>query len=90
MKVLLQIFLQHFHIDAFITMFWQDFRTTYNVSDVIHNDELYLPYDHHLSEKIWMPNLYFVESKFGYKNDIPQPNQMVYLYPNGTIGFNFR
>ena len=58
----------------------------YNTS----TDTLYIPFGFELAEQIWKPNLYIVESKFGYDNDIPQPNVMVYIYPNGTVGFNFR
>ena len=58
----------------------------YNTTD----DAAYLPFGFELLEKIWTPNLYLVESKFGYDSDIPQPNVMVYLFQNGTVGFNFR
>ncbi|XP_066911541.1 gamma-aminobutyric acid receptor subunit beta-like [Clytia hemisphaerica] len=83
----------HFHMDFYVTLFWEDYRLAFNHTENYTNHKNnvdYLPYDVHLSEKIWTPNLYLVESKFGWKNDVPQPNVMIYLYPNGTVGFNFR
>lgn len=41
-------------------------------------------------EDIWMPDLFIRNEKFSKFHDVTVKNQMVHIYPNGTVQYSAR
>ncbi|CAD5232260.1 unnamed protein product [Bursaphelenchus xylophilus] len=76
-----------FTIDLLFSQIWHDPRLRFDhLTTCLQN----LTLGHEVVEKLWTPNVCFVNSK---KTDIhtsPSPNIFLLLYPNGTIWVNYR
>ncbi|XP_041375259.1 glycine receptor subunit alpha-2-like isoform X2 [Gigantopelta aegis] len=44
-----------------------------------------LELDSKMMEKIWTPDLFFINEKEAVMHDVTVPNRLVHLYPNGTV-----
>ena len=77
------IFLQHFALDFYLVEHWHDTRLKYDMPNM--DNDTYMPSDWKLMNEIWTPNLYFIESKFGFQHEIPEPNLMVAIKPDGNV-----
>lgn len=65
---------------------WIDERLRYNESYGIDVIEL----DTKIMERIWVPDVYFVNEKQATMHDVTVPNKMMYLYPNGLVLYSAR
>ncbi|XP_062599864.1 glycine receptor subunit alpha-2-like isoform X2 [Saccostrea cucullata] len=65
---------------------WIDPRLIYNASYGIEVIEL----DTKLMERIWVPDIYFVNEKQATMHDVTVPNKMMYLYPSGLVLYSTR
>lgn len=65
---------------------WIDERLKYNESYGIDVIEL----DTKIMERIWVPDVYFVNEKQATMHDVTVPNKMMYLYPNGLVLYSAR
>nr|XP_022301864.1 glycine receptor subunit alpha-2-like isoform X2 [Crassostrea virginica] len=65
---------------------WIDERLKYNNSHGVDVIEL----DTKIMEKIWVPDIYFVNEKQATMHDVTVPNKMMYLYPNGLVLYSAR
>lgn len=60
-------------------MGWFDRRLAHNCTYPI------LVANKFIADRIWHPDLYFVNSKFAYLQEVTTPNFMVIIYPDGLI-----
>ncbi|GMS81627.1 hypothetical protein PENTCL1PPCAC_3802, partial [Pristionchus entomophagus] len=70
---------QDFEVDTYLAMGWFDRRLAHNCSYPI------LVTSKVISDRIWQPDLYFVNSKFAYLQEVTTPNMMVIVYPDGLV-----
>ncbi|GMR59987.1 hypothetical protein PMAYCL1PPCAC_30182, partial [Pristionchus mayeri] len=68
-----------FEVDTYLAMGWFDRRLAHNCSYPI------LVTSKVISDRIWQPDLYFVNSKFAYLQEVTTPNMMVIVYPDGLV-----
>lgn len=68
-----------FEVDMYFAMSWFDKRLRHNCTHPI------LVTSKRLTELIWHPDLYFVNSKFAYLQEVTTPNLMMLVYPDGMI-----
>jgi hypothetical protein len=76
-----------FATDVWFSAIWLDRRLRF---DHLSPCQMNLSLDHRMEEKIWSPNVCFVNSK---KTDIhisPKPNILLLIFPNGTVWLNYR
>jgi hypothetical protein len=71
--------LQDFEVDMYLAMSWYDRRLRHNCTHPI------LVTQKRLTELIWHPDIYFVNSKFAYFQEVTTPNLMLLVYPDGMI-----
>jgi len=62
---------------------WIDHRLRFNFTRA--KNAKFLAYDWRVVNELWTPNLYFFQAKFGFQYDIPQPNLLVFIAPNGEV-----
>eukprot|EP00080_Pristionchus_pacificus_P013235 PDM73255.1 transmembrane ion channel [Pristionchus pacificus] len=70
---------EDFEVDTYLAMGWFDRRLAHNCSYPI------LVTSKVISDRIWQPDLYFVNSKFAYLQEVTTPNMMVIVYPDGLV-----
>ncbi|GMT11949.1 hypothetical protein PFISCL1PPCAC_3246, partial [Pristionchus fissidentatus] len=68
-----------FEVDTYLAMGWFDRRLAHNCTYPI------LVTSKVISDRIWQPDLYFVNSKFAYLQEVTTPNMMVIVYPDGLV-----
>ncbi|VDN59741.1 unnamed protein product [Dracunculus medinensis] len=68
-----------FEVDMYLAMGWFDRRLAHNCTYPI------LVANKFIADRIWHPDLYFVNSKFAYLQEVTTPNFMVIIYPDGLI-----
>ncbi|XP_064616930.1 glycine receptor subunit alpha-2-like [Liolophura sinensis] len=61
---------------------WQDLGLAYSE---IYPNVSKITLDRQYHDKIWVPDLFFPNEKGSTRHDVTTPNQMVILYPNGTV-----
>ncbi|KAK0412668.1 hypothetical protein QR680_006344 [Steinernema hermaphroditum] len=68
-----------FEVDMYLAMGWYDRRLAHNCTHPI------LITHKFIADRLWQPDLYFVNSKFAYLQEVTAPNFMVIVYPDGLI-----
>ncbi|ULT90494.1 hypothetical protein L3Y34_008672 [Caenorhabditis briggsae] len=68
-----------FEVDMYLAMGWFDRRLAHNCTHPI------LVTSKLIAERMWYPDLYFVNSKYAYLQEVTTPNLMVIVYPDGLI-----
>ncbi|EYB92420.1 hypothetical protein Y032_0194g1436 [Ancylostoma ceylanicum] len=68
-----------FEVDMYLAMGWFDRRLAHNCTHPI------LVTSKVIADRMWHPDLYFVNSKFAYLQEVTTPNLMVIVYPDGLI-----
>uniref|UniRef100_A0A914E850 Uncharacterized protein n=1 Tax=Acrobeloides nanus TaxID=290746 RepID=A0A914E850_9BILA len=68
-----------FEVDMYLAMGWYDRRLAHNCTHPI------LVTHKFIADRIWQPDLYFVNSKFAYLQEVTTPNFMMIVYPDGLI-----
>ncbi|CAI4223226.1 unnamed protein product [Auanema sp. JU1783] len=68
-----------FEVDMYLAMGWFDRRLAHNCTyPILVTNKL-------IADRMWHPDLYFVNSKFAYLQEVTTPNMMVIIYPDGLI-----
>ncbi|KAI6189662.1 Cation transporter family protein [Aphelenchoides bicaudatus] len=76
-----------FTLDVLFSQIWHDPRLRFDhLTDCFTN----LTVGHAIIDKLWLPNVAFVNSKKTEIHNSPTPNAFLLLYPNGTIWLNYR
>lgn len=71
-------------MDIYFVEFWEDFRLQHNHSaHMAFNEKKQL-------DRIWMPDIYFANSKKAEYNYVTVPNYILKLWPNGKLRFSVR
>ncbi|CAJ0591297.1 unnamed protein product [Cylicocyclus nassatus] len=68
-----------FEVDMYLAMGWFDRRLAHNCTHPI------LVTSKVIADRMWHPDLYFVNSKFAYLQEVTTPNFLVLVYPDGLI-----
>uniref|UniRef100_A0AC35UB93 Cation transporter family protein n=1 Tax=Rhabditophanes sp. KR3021 TaxID=114890 RepID=A0AC35UB93_9BILA len=68
-----------FEIDMYLALGWYDRRLAHNCSHPI------LVTHKFIADRFFTPDLYFVNSRFAYLQEVTTPNFMLYVYPDGMI-----
>ncbi|CAI5452202.1 unnamed protein product [Caenorhabditis angaria] len=68
-----------FEVDMYLAMGWFDRRLAHNCTHPI------LVTNKHIADRMWYPDLYFVNSKYAYLQEVTTPNLLVVVYPDGLI-----
>lgn len=63
----------------YLALGWHDRRLAHNCTHPI------LVAHKFIADRLWQPDLYFVNSKFAYLQEITTPNFMFLIYPDGLI-----
>ncbi|XP_035824225.1 glycine receptor subunit alpha-1, partial [Aplysia californica] len=77
---------QDFSLNVFLTQTWLDTRLQFH--DLI--DAEYLELDSKLTNKFWVPDLYFVNEKSSSFHSVTVPNRLLHLYSDGTVVYKLR
>lgn len=73
-------------MSLFLRQNWVDERLQF--IDVINITRIELP--SHMYDDIWMPDLYIRTEKSSDFHEVTVKNQMVHIYPNGTVQYSAR
>lgn len=68
-----------FEVDCYLAMGWYDRRLTHNCTHPI------LIAHKFVAEELWNPDLYYVNAKYAYLQDVTTPNFMMIVYPDGLV-----
>uniref|UniRef100_A0A915DCR2 Uncharacterized protein n=1 Tax=Ditylenchus dipsaci TaxID=166011 RepID=A0A915DCR2_9BILA len=68
-----------FEVDMYLAMGWYDRRLSHNCTHPI------LIAHKFIADRLWRPDLYFLNSKFAYLQEVTTPNFMVIVYPDGLV-----
>lgn len=71
----------NFGIDGHFALSWKDYRLKFHHLSNITK----IPFDYKVYNKLWVPNIYFVQEKYGVSHSLLQPNILVLLYADGTV-----
>jgi len=71
----------HFSIDAYFRVTWTDYRLQFN--DSLSNT--FIPIEYQYMDLLWIPDLYFPQSKSGHIHSLMQKNAVAYLWANGSV-----
>ncbi|EPB76001.1 Neurotransmitter-gated ion-channel transmembrane region [Ancylostoma ceylanicum] len=72
-----------FQVDIYFQEKWIDPRLMHN------NTKRILLKDPHLFKLIWHPDIYFANARTAEFHDVTQPNFLVWIYPNGTVWYDY-
>ncbi len=75
---------QDYDLDIYFIEYWNDSRLRHS-----HDEPLSIN-DDGLIKQIWLPDIYFANSKTAKYNYITVPNFLVLVHPNGTVRFAAR
>jgi hypothetical protein len=68
-----------FEVDCYLAMGWYDRRLAHNCTHPI------LITHRSVADELWNPDLYYVNAKYAYIQDVTTPNQMMIVYPDGLV-----
>ncbi|KAI6186646.1 Glycine receptor subunit beta-type 4 [Aphelenchoides besseyi] len=68
-----------YEVDCYLAMGWYDRRLSHNCSNPI------LITHKFVAEMLWNPDLYFVNAKYAYLQEVTTPNFMMIVYPDGLV-----
>ncbi|KAL3115777.1 hypothetical protein niasHT_007782 [Heterodera trifolii] len=68
-----------FEMDMYFAMAWYDRRLAHNCTHPL------LVAHKSIAERIWTPDLYFLNAKFAYLQEVTMPNFMLVIYPDGLV-----
>lgn len=71
--------LKDFEVDTYLATSWDDPRLKHTCAHPI------LITDMEVASGIWQPDLYFVNSKFGFIHQVTVPNFMILVYRDGFV-----
>uniref|UniRef100_A0A914WV82 Uncharacterized protein n=1 Tax=Plectus sambesii TaxID=2011161 RepID=A0A914WV82_9BILA len=76
-----------FTSDVLFSQIWHDPRLKFHhITNCLQN----LTLNHAMIDRIWTPNVCFVNSKYTSLHSSPTPNIFLMVYPNGTVWVNYR
>lgn len=64
---------------------WRDIRLSHNSSGVS-----VLELHHKAINKVWIPDIYFVNEKTAHFHDVSVPNIMFNVFPDGRVSYSVR
>ena len=74
-------------MSMFLRQRWKEPRFIYEqLTSDIHRLEL----DFSSSKKVWVPDLYILNEKKSDFHEVTVPNEMMHVYPDGTIQYSQR
>ncbi|CAD5231879.1 unnamed protein product [Bursaphelenchus xylophilus] len=68
-----------FEVDCYLAMGWYDRRLSHNCTHPI------LITHKHVADELWNPDLYYVNAKYAYLQEVTTPNFMMFVYPDGLV-----
>ncbi|CAD5224532.1 unnamed protein product [Bursaphelenchus okinawaensis] len=68
-----------FEVDCYLAIGWYDRRLSHNCTHPI------LVTHKAVAEEIWNPDLYYVNAKYAYLQEVTTPNFMMFVYPDGLV-----
>ena len=77
-------YLQDFSIDIFLRQEWVDERLDHKLP----NETIYL--SNTVMDRIWVPDSYFLNSKYGTFHRVTTDNIMIMIKPGGVVRYNAR
>lgn len=75
---------QDYDLDMYFVEFWEDHRLIHNESNQL------VINDRQVIQRIWLPDIYFANSKSAYLNDVTVPNCALKIAQNGSIRYSIR
>ncbi|XP_067651052.1 glycine receptor subunit alpha-2-like isoform X4 [Haliotis asinina] len=77
---------QEYSMSIYLRQKWNDHRLTWSDNTNLSRIEV----DTKLMERVWTPDLYFVNEKQAIMHDVTVSNKLLHLYPNGTVQSSIR
>ncbi|XP_065931130.1 glycine receptor subunit alpha-2-like isoform X2 [Magallana gigas] len=83
--LLRKFYQQDFTMSFFLRQRWRDIRLSHNSSGVS-----VLELHHKAINKVWIPDIYFVNEKTAHFHDVSVPNIMFNIFPDGRVSYSVR